>query len=182
MAQSYVIVGASLAGATAAITLREEGADGTVILIGAEQAPPYERPPLSKAYLRGEVPFDKAKALTCAHCTQVRKTQSVREGHMTTSQIFGFLGTGFVIAGYIPQIAHLVKEHCTAGISIPAFVLWCVASFLFLIHAAVIRDPVFVGVQTVNLVAGGLIVGFCKRYEGVCPFHRKAYSQSISKQ
>src|SRR5438876_10326436 len=60
MSRSYVIVGASLAGATAAITLREEGADGTVTLIGAEHEPPYERPPLSKAYLRGEVPFNKA--------------------------------------------------------------------------------------------------------------------------
>jgi 3-phenylpropionate/trans-cinnamate dioxygenase ferredoxin reductase subunit len=60
MSRAYVIVGASLAGATAAITLREEGADGTVTLIGAEHEPPYERPPLSKAYLRGEVPFDKA--------------------------------------------------------------------------------------------------------------------------
>jgi 3-phenylpropionate/trans-cinnamate dioxygenase ferredoxin reductase subunit len=60
MSHRYVIVGASLAGATAAITLREEGGDGTVTLIGAEEEPPYERPPLSKAYLRGEVPFDKA--------------------------------------------------------------------------------------------------------------------------
>jgi 3-phenylpropionate/trans-cinnamate dioxygenase ferredoxin reductase component len=60
MAHRHVILGASLAGATAAITLREEGADGDVILIGAEPKPPYERPPLSKAYLRGEVPFDKA--------------------------------------------------------------------------------------------------------------------------
>ena len=60
MAHRHVILGASLAGATAAITLREEGADGDVILIGAEPEPPYERPPLSKAYLRGEVPFDKA--------------------------------------------------------------------------------------------------------------------------
>ena len=60
MAKVYVIVGASLAGATAAITLREEGADGTITLIGAEREPPYERPPLSKAYLRGEVAFDKA--------------------------------------------------------------------------------------------------------------------------
>ena len=55
---AYVIVGASLAGATAAITLRQEGADGTVTLIGAEQEPPYERPALSKAYLRGEAPFE----------------------------------------------------------------------------------------------------------------------------
>jgi 3-phenylpropionate/trans-cinnamate dioxygenase ferredoxin reductase component len=60
MAKAYVIVGASLAGATAAITLREEGAEGAVTLIGAEHEPPYERPPLSKAYLRGDVPFDKA--------------------------------------------------------------------------------------------------------------------------
>ena len=60
MAPRYVIVGASLAGATAAITLREEGAEGTVTLIGAEKELPYERPPLSKAYLRGDVPFDKA--------------------------------------------------------------------------------------------------------------------------
>jgi len=60
MAPRYVIVGASLAGATAAITLREEGGAGTVTLIGAEHELPYERPPLSKAYLRGDVPFDKA--------------------------------------------------------------------------------------------------------------------------
>jgi 3-phenylpropionate/trans-cinnamate dioxygenase ferredoxin reductase subunit len=50
----FVIVGASLAGATAAATLREEGFDGEVVLIGAEPAFPYERPPLSKAFLRGE--------------------------------------------------------------------------------------------------------------------------------
>lgn len=60
MSRTYVIVGASLAGAAAAMTLREEGADGSVILIGAEREAPYERPPLSKAYLRGEVPFDRA--------------------------------------------------------------------------------------------------------------------------
>lgn len=60
MAKAYVIVGGSLAGATAAITLREEDADASVTVIGAERQPPYERPPLSKAYLRGEAPFDKA--------------------------------------------------------------------------------------------------------------------------
>ncbi len=57
MATAYVIVGGGLTGATAAITLREEGADGSVTLIGAEREPPYERPLLSKGYLRGEVPF-----------------------------------------------------------------------------------------------------------------------------
>ena len=52
--QTIVIVGASLAGAKAAETLREEGFDGQVILLGAEPERPYERPPLSKDYLRRE--------------------------------------------------------------------------------------------------------------------------------
>ena len=51
MQQRYVIVGANLASGTAAITLREEGFDGEIVLIGAESPPPYERPPLSKEYL-----------------------------------------------------------------------------------------------------------------------------------
>lgn len=98
---------------------------------------------------------------------------------MSLSQILGFVGTGLVIGGYVPQIVHLIRERCTAGISIPAFSLWCAASFLFLIHAAALRDPVFVGVQTVNLVAGGLIVAFCKRYQGeVCAWHRHEHLRS----
>jgi 3-phenylpropionate/trans-cinnamate dioxygenase ferredoxin reductase component len=52
--ETFVIVGASLAGAKAAETLRDEGFDGRVVLIGAERERPYERPPLSKDYLRGE--------------------------------------------------------------------------------------------------------------------------------
>ena len=57
--QNFVIVGASLAGALAARTLREVGFDGRVVLIGAEAHPPYERPTLSKDYLRGETPREK---------------------------------------------------------------------------------------------------------------------------
>jgi 3-phenylpropionate/trans-cinnamate dioxygenase ferredoxin reductase component len=57
--ETHIIVGASLAGATAAATLREEGFDGRVVLIGAEEHRPYERPPLSKDYLRGEAGRDK---------------------------------------------------------------------------------------------------------------------------
>ena len=49
-----MIVGAALAGAKAAETLREEGFDGRVMLVGDEPDRPYERPPLSKDYLRGE--------------------------------------------------------------------------------------------------------------------------------
>jgi len=52
--RTFVIVGASLAGAKAAETLRAEGFEERVVLIGAEDERPYERPPLSKDYLRGE--------------------------------------------------------------------------------------------------------------------------------
>jgi 3-phenylpropionate/trans-cinnamate dioxygenase ferredoxin reductase component len=56
----FVIVGASLAGAKAAETLRSEGFDGRIMLIGEETDRPYERPPLSKEYMVGKAPRDKA--------------------------------------------------------------------------------------------------------------------------
>ena len=56
---AHVIVGASLAGASAAIALRQQSIDAEITLIGAEDTLPYERPPLSKGYLRGAVPFEK---------------------------------------------------------------------------------------------------------------------------
>jgi 3-phenylpropionate/trans-cinnamate dioxygenase ferredoxin reductase subunit len=57
--QTFVIVGASLAGAKAAQTLRHEGFAGRLVLVGAEDERPYERPPLSKDYLRGETGRDR---------------------------------------------------------------------------------------------------------------------------
>lgn len=54
MTRGFVIVGAGIAGSAAAQELRAQGYDGTLTLIGAEPHPPYERPPLSKEYLRGE--------------------------------------------------------------------------------------------------------------------------------
>ena len=51
--RTFVIVGASLAGASAAIQLRKEGFDGRIVLVGEEEGAPYERPALSKGYLRG---------------------------------------------------------------------------------------------------------------------------------
>ena len=82
--QTFVIIGASLAGAKAAESLRAEGFDGRVVLIGEEPERPYERPMLSKEYLRGEKPAAKLyvhdeafyvekniELLTGAHVTSV---------------------------------------------------------------------------------------------------------------
>src|SRR2546423_4898167 len=61
MSETHVIVGAALAGAKAAEALREEGFEGRIVLMGTEPELPYERPPLSKEYLRGEAPREKAR-------------------------------------------------------------------------------------------------------------------------
>jgi 3-phenylpropionate/trans-cinnamate dioxygenase ferredoxin reductase subunit len=82
MATTIVIVGASLAGASAAATLRHEGFDGKVLLVGAEARPPYERPPLSKQYLRGEMPAAK---------TMVRPERFYEENRIET--LFGVRAT-----------------------------------------------------------------------------------------
>jgi 3-phenylpropionate/trans-cinnamate dioxygenase ferredoxin reductase subunit len=58
--QTFVIVGASLAGAKAAQELRQRGFAGRILLVGSEPERPYERPPLSKDYLRGESEREKA--------------------------------------------------------------------------------------------------------------------------
>src|SRR2546425_6521708 len=75
MPQTIAIVGASLTGASAAATLREDGFDGRIVLLGAEPQLPYDRPPLSKAYLRGGMPFEK---------TLLRQPEFYRERNIET--------------------------------------------------------------------------------------------------
>lgn len=67
-----VIVGAGLAGAEAAFALRDGGHEGRIVMIGREAWPPYERPPLSKSFLQGDLARDRlwlrpAKSYTEQH-------------------------------------------------------------------------------------------------------------------
>jgi NADPH-dependent 2,4-dienoyl-CoA reductase/sulfur reductase-like enzyme len=89
---TYVIVGAMLTGAKAAQTLREEGFEGTVVLIGTEEDYPYERPPLSKGYLLGkdarESIFTLADGRYADHNVDLRRGVTVtsidRAGHQVS--------------------------------------------------------------------------------------------------
>lgn len=54
-----VIVGTGHGGAQAAIVLRQQGHEGTILMVGRDSEPPYERPPLSKEYLAGDKPFER---------------------------------------------------------------------------------------------------------------------------
>ena len=59
MSNGVVIIGAGQAGLSAAAELRKRKFEGPVSLIGSEKAAPYQRPPLSKAYLSGELPLER---------------------------------------------------------------------------------------------------------------------------
>ena len=88
--RTFVIAGASLAGAKAAETLREEGFDGRVVLIGDEPERPYERPPLSKEYLRGEAdskPYVHDASFYAEHDIELRTGTNVERIDPAASQV-----------------------------------------------------------------------------------------------
>jgi 3-phenylpropionate/trans-cinnamate dioxygenase ferredoxin reductase component len=88
---THIIVGASLAGAKAAETLRDEGFDGRLVLVGAEDERPYERPPLSKDYLRGEVGREKVyvhdESFYAEHDIELRLGRTVESLDTSTSEL-----------------------------------------------------------------------------------------------
>ncbi len=86
--QRIVIIGASVAGATAAVTLRDEGFDGDIRLIGAEPQLPYNRPPLSKGYLRGQESFEAQLVKPAGYYTEqsIELTLGVRATAIDATQ------------------------------------------------------------------------------------------------
>jgi 3-phenylpropionate/trans-cinnamate dioxygenase ferredoxin reductase subunit len=95
--KTFVIVGGGLAGAKAAETLRSEGFDGRLVLIGAEHERPYERPPLSKDYLRGELGREQVYVHD--------------EGYYADRDIELWLGRTAV--GLVPSIGHVALDDGT---------------------------------------------------------------------
>jgi 3-phenylpropionate/trans-cinnamate dioxygenase ferredoxin reductase component len=89
--QTFVIVGGGLAGAKAAQTLRDEGFDGRVVLLGDEDVAPYERPPLSKDYLRGDAGRDaiwaQEEGWYDAHDVELRTGTHVAEVVPASSEV-----------------------------------------------------------------------------------------------
>jgi uncharacterized protein with PQ loop repeat len=89
---------------------------------------------------------------------------------LTTTEILGVVGAGLAGAAYVPQISHLIKAHCSAGISRPAFELWLLASLLTTVRAVAIGADVFVALGTIQIVATVLIMSYATRYQHTpCP-------------
>ncbi|MDE1970259.1 MAG: hypothetical protein KGI50_01650 [Patescibacteria group bacterium] len=88
-------------------------------------------------------------------------------------QVTGFVGSFFVVLAYIPQTSHLIKEHCSAGISRYAYRLWFLGAVFLFIHAIMIQDAAFTILQILNAVFTGIILVFAERYKyGVCSAHK----------
>ena len=91
---------------------------------------------------------------------------------LTITQIAGFAGAGLAGAAYVPQVSHLIRARCAAGISRLAFAVWLLASVLTTARAVAIHAGVFIVLGGIQIVATALIVVCAARYKGTpCPVH-----------
>jgi uncharacterized protein with PQ loop repeat len=85
---------------------------------------------------------------------------------------FGYAGTALVIVAYLPQVTHLVREQCSAGVSSGAYFLWGLAAVLLLSYAIAQSDPVFSALQLYQVAATGTIFLLSRYYRGsLCELH-----------
>ena len=92
---------------------------------------------------------------------------------LTATQIGGFVGAGLAGAAYVPQISHLIRARCSAGISRLAFGVWLLSSLLITARAVAIGAGVFIVLGAIQIVATALIVVCAARYQDTpCPTHR----------
>lgn len=83
---------------------------------------------------------------------------------LTATKIAGFIGAGLAGAAYVPQIWHLVRVRCSAGVSLLAFWVWLGASLLVLTHAIAMRAAVFIFLGAVQTAATTLILIYATKY------------------
>ena len=91
---------------------------------------------------------------------------------LTITQIAGFAGAGLAGAAYVPQVSHLIRARCSAGISRLAFAVWLLASVLTTARAIAIHAGVFIVLGGIQIVATALIMVCAARYNDTpCPVH-----------
>ena len=91
---------------------------------------------------------------------------------LTITEIAGFAGAGLAGGAYVPQISHLIRARCSAGISRLAFEVWLLASLLTTARAIAIHAGVFIAAGGIQIVATALIMLCAIRYKDMpCPVH-----------
>lgn len=91
---------------------------------------------------------------------------------MNIPSIIGLVGAGIAGYAYLPQIIHLVKERCSAGISQRAYALWTVSSIFVTINAFYIHSIVFILLGIIQIVSTVTIFIFGSKHKNqVCEYH-----------
>ena len=94
---------------------------------------------------------------------------------LRATEFAGFIGAGLAGAAYVPQIWHLTRERCSAGLSRVAFAVWLAASLLVTSHALAIGATVFIMLGAIQLAATALILFYSTRYaNSYCASHLPA--------
>ena len=94
---------------------------------------------------------------------------------MTVLEVVGFAGISTSALAYAPQVIHLARERCSAGVSGRAWAMWLVSSLLVGVVAISRGDPVFIGLQASTLLSAAVILFLTNRYRGmVCATHAPA--------
>jgi 3-phenylpropionate/trans-cinnamate dioxygenase ferredoxin reductase component len=132
MSERIVIIGAGQSGAQAVATLRAEGFAGAIVMIGDEPFPPYQRPPLSKAYLMGTMERDRlflkpdafyrdAQCETILGVAVTRIDRAERKVHLADGRTFAYdkllLATGSRVRKIKVPGADLAAIHYLRGIA-----------------------------------------------------------------
>lgn len=91
---------------------------------------------------------------------------------MVGTEILGLIGATLIAIAYIPQIRHIIKEHCTGGVSLRAWLIWLIGTILILIHALTTEDLVFKIIEIVSLIAV-LVILICIKVYGKRVCHSK---------
>jgi lipid-A-disaccharide synthase-like uncharacterized protein len=95
-------------------------------------------------------------------------------------EALGVLGIAISVAAYLPQVVHLAREHCSAGVSGRAWTMWLTSSLLILALAFHRHDAVFILLQLSTLASATVILFLVHRYRGmVCAFHAHASMEPI---
>jgi hypothetical protein len=90
-------------------------------------------------------------------------------------ETLGMAGIGLSVVAYLPQVTHLAKEHCSAGVSTGAWWLWLTSSLLIGSLAIYRGDFVFIAMATTSMLSSAVVLIFAHRYRGAyCASHRPA--------
>lgn len=87
-------------------------------------------------------------------------------------EVVGMAGIGLSLVAYLPQVTHLAKEHCSAGISIRAWSMWLASSLLIGSLALYRHDYVLISLAVTSLGSSAAILFLARRYRGMgCAAH-----------